>query len=148
MEEGGIVIFEDGEILSFGKYVPPDHPQYHNIPGHEKSFHNEVIPSFAFKLSNHDYNDRLNLYQNILKLSLDGMIIIINNQQSITAKTEVMSYVPSNPTDEQLNSLKDNDKLLKIEIQKVYEFASFDFDDYLEYEGFQDYINSKSIQKS
>ena len=38
MKENGLVIFEDGESFSFGKYVCPDQSNYNNAPGHEESF--------------------------------------------------------------------------------------------------------------
>lgn len=59
MKEQGIIIFEDGTTSTFGTYYSPDHPRYHNTPGHEESFLAEIEPSFEFKLSNLEYNHDL-----------------------------------------------------------------------------------------
>lgn len=144
MQEQGIVIFEDGTTLPFGKYYCPDEPEYLKTPSHEKSFLNEVITSFAFKLSNHTYNKQLNLYNNAMLLSLAGLIIILNNQSSINSQTEILAYAPSIPTVEQIQSLEKNETLSNIKIQKVYEYQTMDWDDYIEYKNFEDYISSKS----
>lgn len=74
--------------------------------------------------------------------------MIMNNRKSTTDPTEILSYVPMNPTEEQLTSLEENEVLSKIEIQKVYEFASFDFDDYIEYDSLKHYVDTKKKEKS
>lgn len=148
MTEGGFLIFQNGETLSFGEYVPTDHPKYHEIPGHEKSFINEIVPSMRFKLLCYDYeyDYSISYYHNALLLSQEGVMMIINNQQTMTSPSEVLCYMPLNPTEEQIKSLEENETLQAIEIQKVYSFNSYDFDDHIEYENFKDYINKRRNQ--
>lgn len=147
MKEQGIIIFENGESLSFGTYYCQDQVEYLNTPGHEESFKKEVLTNISFKLSDYVYDNDLSFYYNCLSFSLQGMMIILNNQLSTDSKTEVLAYVPSNPTEEQIDSLKENKMLHTIEIQKVYEFNSNDFDDYIEYENFNEYIKSNIKNK-
>lgn len=72
--------------------------------------------------------------------------MIINNQKSMTSPSEVLCYMPSNPTIEQIKSLEENETLQAIEIQKVYTFNSYDFNDDIEYDGFKDYIEKTKQQ--
>lgn len=148
MKEQGIVIFEDGTNLSFGKYYCQNQVEYLNTPGHEESFKKEILPNINFKFSDYVYDEDLSLYHNCLSFSLQGMMIIVNNQLSTESKTEVLAYVPSNPTEEQIASLEENEILSKIDIQKVYEFNSNDFDDYIMYDSFEEYINEKKILRN
>ena len=144
MAEQGMIILEDGTKLSFGTYYCPDDPMYFTTPTHEKSFNNEIVPSFEFRSSDHIYNEDLSLYHNALQFSLDGMIVILNNQASTQAPTSVLAYVPMVPTEEQLNALKENETLQNIEIQNVHAFQSYDFDDTVDYDSFENYINSNT----
>lgn len=143
-----MIILEDGTTISFGIYYSPDEKEYLSSPNHEKSFIDEVVPSMAFRLSNHTYNKDLDFYYNSLQFSLEGIIMIMNNRKSTTDPTEILSYVPMNPTEEQLTSLEENEVLSKIEIQKVYEFASLDFDDYVVYDSLKHYVDTKKVEKS
>lgn len=143
MKEQGIIILEDGTNIPFGTYYCPDEPQYLNSPSHESSFIEEVVPSISFRLSNHIYEAELDFYQNSLRLSLEGVVMIINNQKSTNYPTEVLAYVPNNPSLEQLASMEESEVLSKIEIQKIYQFESYNFDDYIEYDSFSHYIKEK-----
>lgn len=147
MKEHGIIILEDGNSLPFGKYICPSEPEYMHSPTHESAFDYEVRSNPMFKFSDHIYNEDLNLYQNALLFSLEGVITIFNNQQSPNSPTKILAYVPTNPTEEQLKSLKENETLLQIQVQNVYSFNSYDFDDSVEYEGFNDYINKNTKSK-
>lgn len=147
MKEQGIIIFENGESLSFGTYYCQNQVEYLNTPGHEESFINEILTNMHFKLSDYVYDDDLSFYQNSLLFSLQGMMIIVNNQLTTDSENQILAYVPSNPTEEQLTSLKENEILQAIQIQRVYQFNSNDFDDYIEYENFDDYIKSNIKNK-
>lgn len=143
MEENGIIIYEDGSYQSFGKYLCPDEKGYDKNPGHEQSFKEEIVPSFRFKMSRHDYYTNNTLYSNALKLSLDGVIMIFNNRQTTKLPTELLAYVPDIPTEEQLKTLESLEQIKNSKVQKVYSFSSYDFDDYIEYKNFNDYIELK-----
>lgn len=147
MKEQGIIIFPDGESLSFGNQVYTDQPNYLSSPGHEESFKSEIVSSFEFKLSGLEYDFNKNLYQNALELSLIGALFIFNNTLKTTSKQESLCYVPELPSEEQLLALRENDYDSIFEINNIYEFHSNDFDDYQEYNSFHDYINSKQKQK-
>ncbi|MDD6223725.1 MAG: hypothetical protein PUB18_01845 [bacterium] len=147
MKEQGIVIFPDGEILTFGKQVYTDQPNYLSSPGHEKSFIDEIEPSFEFKLSGLKYDFNKNLYQNAIDLSLAGLVFILNNTLNTTSKQESLCYVPELPSQEQLSILRENDYDSIFEINNIYQFNSNDFDDYQEYNSFYDYINAKEKRK-
>lgn len=151
MKEKGIVIFKDGTTLPFGNYVCPDEPKYLMTPTHASDFIHDIVSSSAFKLSNYVYDDTdddINLYRNLLRFSLDGLITIVNNQKSSTGPTEILCYVTSDPTEEQLSSLEQQKKVLDIEIQNVCEFCSYDYDDYIKYDDLRDYINKKRNVKT
>ena len=151
MVESGFIIYKDGTIDFFGKHVCTDEPNYVDDPTHEKSFINEIVNSMNFKFYELSYDTTNSFYQNALELSLDGEIIIINNRLTTTSKEEIMGYVPQEPTEEQLESLDSEElkeKLAKIKIQRLYEFQSLDFNDYLEYENLEEYKASKNISKN
>lgn len=145
MKEQGIIIFEDGTNLSFGTYYCQDQIEYLNTPEHEESFKKEILSNMHFKLSDYVYDDDFSFYQNSLLFSLQGMMIIVNNQLTTDSETQILAYLPSDPTEEQINSLKTNKTLQAIEIQRVYEFNSNDFDDYIKYDSFNEYINKKNV---
>lgn len=147
MKEQGIVIFPDGESISFGRQVYTDQPNYLSSPGHEKSFINEITTSFEFKLSGLIYDFNKNLYQNALELSLIGILFIFNNTSTTTSKQESLCYVPELPSEEQLLVLRENNYDSIFEVNNIYEFHSNDFDDYQEYNSFNDYINDKQKHK-
>jgi len=147
MDKQGIVIFPDGEVLPFGKHVYMDDANYLTEPGHEKSFKNEVLTSFSFRLLGLEYNEENNLYKNAMNLSLEGLLFIFNNTETKNSITTSLCYMPNNLTDEQKDSLIENDYDKIFEVNNIYEFNSNDFDDYQEYNSFNEYINSKNIQK-
>ena len=110
-----------------------------------------MLESLNFKFNNLQYNYDNSFYQNALELSLNGEMIIINNQLTTDSLTEILGYVPQEPTEEQLQSLLTDElqeKLNTMEIKRLYEFQSLDFDDYLEYETIEEYRNAKSIAKN
>lgn len=147
MVEQGMVIFEDGTTLPFGNYVCPDEPQYRYSKVHETGFMEEIITSIPFRLSDHIYNDNLDLYHNSAILSFDGLIIILNKQQSTTSPTEILAFVPGKPTKEQYTALETNETLSKIEIQVVTEYQSYDFNDRIHYANLNEYLKKKKEMK-
>ena len=140
MKEKGIVIFEDGNVLPFGTYVCPDEEGYFYSPTHEADFQKEVVSSIEFKLSDHYYIDEDSLYKNALRLSLEGLAFIFNNKAGVNKPTEILAYMPENPTSEQLEALKLQKKILETEINNIYVFQSYDFDDFTTFDTLQDYI--------
>ena len=48
--------------------------------------------------------------------------------------------MPENPTSEQLEALKSQKEILGTEINNIYVFQSYDFDDYTTFDTLQDYI--------
>lgn len=147
MKEQGIIIFPNGESLSFGNQVYVDQPNYFSSPTHEESFKNEILSSFTYKLSGLEYDFNKSLYQNAIELSSTGALFIFNNTLQSTSEQESLCYVPELPSEEQLLTLRENNYDSIFEINKIYEFHSNDSDDYQEYSNFQDYINSKQKQK-
>ena len=147
MKEQGIIIYQDGKYEIFGQHVCADQVNYSKLPSHEESFIKEVKESFLFKLSNLEYDKEKNLYQNAISLSQEGVVLIFNNQLSTQDETQILSYVPSNPTDEQINTLETSlkDKLKSIRIKQIAEFLSDDLDDYIMYDSFEEYVNEKNI---
>ena len=140
MREKETVIFEDGNVLAFGTYVCPDEDGYFESSTHETDFKNEVVSSTEFKLSDHYYIDEDSLYINALRLSLEGLAFIFNNKAGANKPTEILAYMPENPTAEQLEALKSQKKILGTEINNIYVFQSYDFDDYTTFDTLQDYI--------
>lgn len=147
MKEQGMIIFEDGSVLSFGKYVCPDDEKYLSNPTHEMTFAYEVVPSLEFRNSDHYYIDECSLYQNVLRLSLEGLITILNKQQGLEKPTEIMAFMPDNPTKEQIESIINNKQLMETEIQDINTFNSYDFNDYKKYQDLKSYIQEKNVKK-
>lgn len=147
MKEQGIIIFPNGEYLSFGRHVYTDQSNYLSSPTHEESFESEILSSFEFKLSGLEYNFNKSLYQNAIELASTGALFIFNNTLKTTSKQESLCYVPELPSEEQLLTLRENNYDSIFEINSIYEFHSDDSDDYQEYSSFQDYISSKQKQK-
>lgn len=150
MIEQGIIIYCDGTYELFGKHVCADQPEYFDSPTHEESFLKEIKDGLNFRLSNLEYNKEKNLYQNAINLSQQGVICIFNNQLSTKDDTQILSYVPITPTEEQLQTLEVilKDKLNSIKIKQIAEFLSDDLEDHLMYDTFEEYINiKKSIIK-
>lgn len=147
LPENGDIIFEDGTILPFGNYVCPDEDGYFTAPTHTKYFMQEIVPSFEFRKSDHFYIDDDILYLNSIRFSLEGLLLIFNNQKGKNKESEILVYAPMNPTEEQLNTLTTQEKILRTEVQKVYTFLSYDVDDYLEYESLEEYLKEKENKK-
>lgn len=147
MKEKGIVIFEDGNVLPFGTYVCPDEEGYFHSPTHEADFTKEIVPSTEFKLSDHYYIDENSLYQNALRLSLEGLATILNKRESVNKPTEILAFMPENPTSEQLEALKSQKEILETKINNIYVFNSYDFDDYTTFDTLQDYIKENTNTK-
>lgn len=145
--EHGIVIFPNGNSLSFGNYTYPSDPNYQSSSTHERSFTNEILTSTEFKNSDFIYYDDNDLYTNIIRLSLEGLITVLNKQESAQSPTQIISFMPENPTEEQISYLRENKILSNIEIQKVCEFQSESFSDYIKHDSLNDYINNKSKSK-
>lgn len=143
MEELGIAIFDDGDTIPFGKAVYMDQKEYATSPTHGDSFVSQVLLTLKFKLSNLEYNISDSFYGNVNSLSRQGLIIILNNKKYSTDKNEILSYVTSNPTNLQLESIKSLEFLNNIEIQNIYEFLSDDSDNYIEYNNFNEYVEIK-----
>lgn len=147
MKEKGFIIFEDGMLLPFGIYTCPDEVSYLDTPTHEEDFIREVVPSIVFKFFDHTYNKDESFYQNAINLSLEGIFMIINNQKEKNGPSEILVYAPQNPTEEQLNTLKDEERILNIDVQEVCEYQSCEIDDYLNYDNLTSYIKTKSEKR-
>lgn len=150
MQEQGIIIYQDGTYDVFGKHVCTDQLEYFDLPSHENSFKKEVKDNFNFKLSGLEYDTEKTLYENAIELSRDGVIWIFNNQLTTKADSEILSYVPTTPTEEQFQTLEVSlkDKLDNIKIKQIVEFNSEDLEDHIIYDSFEEYIDIKnSIRK-
>lgn len=147
MKEKGIVIFEDGNVLPFGTYVCPDEEGYFYSPTHEADFTQEIVPNIEFKLSDHYYIDENSLYQNALRLSLEGLAFVFNNKAGVNKPTEILAYMPGNPTSQQLEALRSQKEILETKINNIYVFNSYDFDDYTTFDTLQDYIKKNTNTK-
>lgn len=146
MEEHGIVIFKNGVTLSFGKYFCPDEAEFEYSSSHESAFLHEIVPTIEFEESNYIYNYGLRFYDNIADFCSDGLIIILNKQQTTISPTRVEVFLPDNPTEEQKESLQQNETLSKIMVQDVYEFKSYKFEDCIKHDSIEDYIRTKGKQ--
>ena len=135
MDELGIIIFPNGEEISFGEYVPVDDPKYTTSPTHEEYFIKEVLPTFQFKSTDFDYNKEEMLYKNLTRLANQGLISLLNKDGGILA------YVAPNPTLEQINTILNNNKINSITEQEVYEFI--EEDDFIDHNSMKDYAISK-----
>lgn len=144
MKKQGIVIFSDGKLIKYGNYVCTDEANYLSSPSHQESFEKEVVDSFDFKLADLFYDKSQDLYTNGQRLSQEGLILIFNNQLTTTNPSQVLSYVPSVPTSEQLEVLLNDNDINNIAVQDVYEFNSNDWDDYLKYNSFKNYVEIKN----
>ena len=120
MKEQGIIIFPNGESLSFGNQVYVDQPNYFSSPTHEESFKNEILSSFTYKLSGLEYDFNKSLYQNAIELSSTGALFIFNNTLQSTSEQESLCYVPELPSEEQLLTLRENNYDSIFEINKIY----------------------------
>lgn len=143
IKEKGLLIFPDGTLLPFGVHICPDEPSFKASSTHEKSFNDEVRSNKIFKESDYIYDENIDLYSNALKFSLNGLIYIANHRDYSTSQTEIMAYVPEDLTIQQLDTLKKQEKLLKTEIQHVYKFNSYDFNDNVEYNDLDTYMQEK-----
>ena len=140
MNELGIIIYQDGEKQSFGKYVPADSPEYLETPTHEEYFIKEILPSFEFKLNGLPYNVDTNVYRNAVNFATAGVITIFNKDGGILA------YVPANPSQEQINAILEDARLNSISDQEVAQFVSgYDPIDYdpIEFTSLKEYALSK-----
>ena len=146
MKELGIVIYSDGEVNKFGNAVYADQPEYYDAPGHEASFLNDVFKTMKFKLSKLKYMDGEGFYGALTEFSKQGLITILNNKQKSTDPDNILVYMPSNPTDMQLDSLR-NLELDNISNQVVLEFVENE-DGYIEHTNVNAYIESKSNTKT
>lgn len=147
MKEKGIVIFEDGNILPFGTYICPGEEGYLNSPTHESDFTKEIVSSIEFRNSDHYYIDENSLYQNALRLSLEGLIIILNKREGTNKPTEILAFMPENPTPEQLETLRSQKEILETKINNICVFNSYDFNDYTQFDTLQDYIKKNTNTK-
>ena len=147
MKEQGVVIYPDGEVITFGKHVHMDEVNYLASPTHQDSFIEEIVKSFKFKLLELDYNFDNSVYKNAINLSLNGLIIIFNNTETTKTETSSLCYVPLNPTEEQKLQLEENGYSLIFDVNRIYEFNTDDFDDYQEYSSFDRYLENKNIKK-
>ncbi len=139
MDKLGIVFFPEGEVKTFGKYVEADDPNYFKIPGHAKSFKNEIVPSFEFKKYDFIYDntndDDAKFYRDAVNLANQGLIIALNKDNSL------LVYASSNPTEKQLNAILNNETVKKISDQEVYEFI--DEYDFVDYSNMEEYAIAK-----
>ena len=150
MKEQGIIIYCDGTYELFGKHVYTDQPEYFTAPSHQESFEKEIKDGFNFRLSGLEYDIEKTLYENAINLSKEGIIWIFNNQLTSENDPELLSYVPTSPTDEQIHTIETalKEKLKLIKINTIAEYLSDDLEERIMYESFEDYIEQKkSIRK-
>ena len=147
MKEQGIVIFPNGKLMSFGIQVYTDEPNYLASPSHESSFKDEIANSFEFRLANFTYDEDKSLYQNAIELSLNRLLLIFNNTPTTKSKLTNLCYMPGCPTQEQLSVLIEKNYDSIFEANNIYEFQSIISDDYIEYENFSEYLETKSMKR-
>ena len=142
MKELGIIIYSDGETTKFGKAIYADEVGYYDNPGHSDSFALEVLTSFKFKLSGLKYMGAEGFYGSLTEFAKQGLMTIINNKQASKDEDKILAYMPSDPTEEQVEALKKLE-LTTIPNQRVLEFSEED-DIYTEYDSIDSYIEIKS----
>ena len=141
MKELGIVVYSDGEINRFGKAVYADQPEYYNAPGHEASFFNDVFKTMKFKLSELKCVRAEGFYGSLTEFAKQGLMTILNNKQRSDDPDNILAYMPENPTDFQIESLKKLE-LDSVPNQVILEFGEGE-DGYIEYDSIRSYIESK-----
>ena len=142
MKEQGIVIFQDGSSLKFGKMVYMNQDDYFDSPGHEESFIDEVLTSFEFISTGLEYDYEKNLYVNCCSFSQHGLIVVFNNRLSLDDPENILVYVTSKPSIEQLATIETLE-IANIDNQDVFEFLSDDLDDNIQYDNLHDYVSVK-----
>ena len=142
MNELGLVIFKNGTLIRYGNMVYMDQKNYFDSPGHEEGFKKDIMPSFSFKLEEYEYNDDDGFYANIVSLSKQGLIIILNNKEKTTDSDKVLGYLPSTLTMEQQVTLKDiiDSNTFAGFKQNLYEFID---EELIEYRDLEEYYSSK-----
>ena len=145
MKELGIVIYSDGEVNKFGKAVYADQPEYYDAPGHEASFFKDVFKTTKFKLSELKYMAGEGFYGALTEFAKQGLMTILNNKQKSTDSDNILVYMPADPTEIQLDSLR-NLELDNISNQVVLEFRKNE-DGYIEHTDINAYIESKSSHR-
>lgn len=142
MDELGLVIFKNGTLIRYGNMVYMDQKNYFDSPGHEEGFKKDIMPSFSFKLEEYEYNDDDGFYANIVSLSKQGLIIILNNKEKTTDSDKVLGYLPSTLTMEQQVTLKDiiDSNTFAGFKQNLYEFID---EELIEYRDLEEYYSSK-----
>jgi len=150
MDKIGMVVYPNGDYQPFGKIVYINDPYYINKSGHEEYFRKEILNSEEFANSNIQYDDEKYFYNNLIDFSLSGLSIILNNSQT-ESKMTFISYVPKEPTLEQLATIK-NLLIAKRELlnskNDIYEFQGDGYDDYLKYSDLNNYCMIKERQLS
>lgn len=145
MDNLGIVVFKNGDKVTFGKAVYMDQKGYIDAPGHEEAFNKEIVPSFNFKLEDLEY-DTDNFYRGVVDLSKNGLIIILNNKCNSSDLDKILGYMPSELTTNQLNTIKEMIETGEFDgfIQELYEFVD---DESINYDSLEEYYNNKRVKE-
>ena len=149
MDDAGIVIFRNGDIIPFGKVVYIDDPEYLDKPGHSECFVNEILPSFNFKLEEYTYDENEMIYKNATStLVWEGLIILLNNQTLSTDRNALFGYLPGVLTEEQLLSIKElvESKRFDCFEQRLYEYVD-KYDEPNEYSSLNNYYATKKSKR-
>ena len=101
MKEKGLMIDKDGIYYPFGTNSGNETL----ASGHKLSFEKDVVDQY-FKKLNLNYDKGETVYTNAENLSREGNIMIFNIRLNAYTSTQILAYMPINPTVAQLDYLK------------------------------------------
>lgn len=157
MSRIGVVIFPDGEKLPFGKKVCIDEEEYlkNGHKGHKQSFESDVLIDKRFE--NYDYDKNNDFWgKSAPALSMQGLILLLNSKDYKDEADKVIGFVPENPTPMQLVALENylSANMFTTPDNVLYELFNDNYgeyyteDDFLKYDGLEDYCNKKKSIKT
>lgn len=96
-------------VNSNGNYVSPNEKQFMYSPSSEVSFIREIASTEKYKECNLLYVYSMSFYDNISYFCFDGLVIILNSQETTISPTSIKVFLPENPTEEQKKALEENE---------------------------------------
>lgn len=142
MKEKGLMIDKEGICYPFGTHGGNETL----ASGHKLSFEKDVVDQY-FKKLNLNYDKGETVYTNAESLSREGNIMIFNRRLNAHTSTQILAYMPINPTVDQLDYLKlIQEELDKTELKAIHELhpTSINYSDATDYSSILEYINKKT----
>ena len=121
MEELGIIIDQDGNYMSFGKWKPRELRMDENqTDWHDDSFKCEIYPTEWFQNLNIPYifSDKIGFHNQLDMFAKHGILVIVNNSED--DKNSLVVASPSNISSKQIQVLLDmKEKLINFENDNI-----------------------------